>query len=170
MANRQSFGRFCLAWPPPFLIGLRMPPVRALPVPFWRNILRVEPATSPRARVRTLPWRLLARYMTIACLRRLLRTSPPSLASSTWIVSTLLPAWLNTGTSIMVLSVVRSPLSVVQSLRRQTTGRLCLFANLGGDALADEQQRAVRTRQGTLDQEQVLLGVDLDQRVVAGRD
>src|SRR3954469_18847986 len=70
----------------------------------------------------------------------------------------------------MVLSVVRSPLSVVQSLRRQTTGRLCLFANPGGDALANEQQRAIRTGKGALDQEQVALGVDLHQGVVAGRN
>ena len=70
IAWRQSLGRFCLAWPPPFLIGLRMPPVRALPVPFWRNILRVEPATSPRASVRTVPCRWLAWYMTSACFSR----------------------------------------------------------------------------------------------------
>jgi hypothetical protein len=37
-----------------------MPPVRALPVPFWRNIFRVEPATSPRAFVCTVPCRWFA--------------------------------------------------------------------------------------------------------------
>src|SRR3954468_13706378 len=93
-AWRQSLGRFCLAWPPPFLIGLRMPPVRALPVPFWRNILRVEPATSPRAWVCTVPCRWLAWYIVTACLSRFVLTSPPSLAGSSWKVSTFVPDWL----------------------------------------------------------------------------
>src|SRR4051794_10048654 len=151
MAWRQSLGRFCFAWPPPFLMGLRMPPVRALPVPFWRNIFRVEPATSPRACVCTVPCRWLAWYITIACFSRsLFSSAPPSLASSSLKVDTFWPDWLKTGTSI------------IGSLR-------CRFHSCR-DALANENERAVRTRQRSFDQQEVLLFIDPHQRMVARGD
>src|SRR5690349_20347186 len=134
-----------------------MPPVRALPVPFCRNILRVEPATSPRANVRTVPCRWFAWYITIACFSRFLRTSPPSFASSTLNVSIFLPAWLNTGTSIMAVLFVCLPPAAYRLLRRLHSGR---------DALPHEKQRSVRPRQRAFDQEQVVLRVDLHQRMI----
>jgi hypothetical protein len=79
------FGALLLGVPPPTLIGLRMPPVRALPVPFCLNILR----SSRRLRRGPASARCLALVGVVVHQRLLeqgLFTSPPSLASSTWTV------------------------------------------------------------------------------------
>src|SRR5687768_15358343 len=94
--------------------------------------------------------------MTSACFRRCLRTSPPSFASSTLIVSTLSPAWLKTVTSIMT----ESRASVL----------LAFLRDAGRDALANEKERSVRSRERSFDEQQVVGGVDLHERVVARRD
>ena len=52
------------AMPPPMRMELRLAPLRAVPWPFWRRSLAVEPRTSPRLFVLCVPARALARWAT----------------------------------------------------------------------------------------------------------
>ena len=58
-SSRGVFAKMC---PPPRRIPLRREPARALPVPFWRYILAVEPATSDRVFVFADPCLAFAWY------------------------------------------------------------------------------------------------------------
>src|ERR1044071_213894 len=77
--------------PPPFRIPLRFEPARALPVPFWRYIFLVEPATMPRDPVSCEPWRRFVWYMTTASCRSCLLMRGAKSVGSTLYVPTFFP-------------------------------------------------------------------------------
>src|SRR5581483_8870359 len=77
--------------PPWRWCGARIEPWREAPVPFWRRILRVEPATSPRVFVDALPRRRFARVATSAWCTTGPFGAMPNTPSSTSMVSTSLP-------------------------------------------------------------------------------
>src|SRR4029079_179925 len=83
----------CMRWmcPPPRRIPLRFEPARALPVPFWRYIFLVEPATMPRDLVWCEPWRMFAWYMTIASCNSCLLMREAKSVGSTLYVPTFFP-------------------------------------------------------------------------------
>src|SRR5262249_35613449 len=91
-----------LAVPPPLRLLVRRVPTRALPVPFWRNSLRVLPATSPRRSVECVPARWLARCISTTSCKSCLLTLPPKSAGSTSTVPTFSPWRLYTLSGIMV--------------------------------------------------------------------
>src|SRR4029079_5919613 len=88
----------CMRWmcPPPRRMPLRFVPARALPVPFWRYIFFVEPATMPRDFVWCEPWRSLAWYITTASCSNCLLMRAAKSVGSTLYVPTFLPlrSWM----------------------------------------------------------------------------
>src|SRR5690606_31317052 len=133
--------------PPPVCCGMRSEPWRARPVPFCLCGLRPDPDTSPRRSVECDPWRAAARWATTTWWMSgtLVCTSKSSAGRST--VPTFLP--LASTTSIVV--------ALAMALRSLRCG-------------ADEDDAALGAGNGTLHEQQVLLGVDSVHGEVLHRD
>ena len=128
------------AMPPPVNCGARIDPWRAWPVPFWRYGLAPPPRTSARVFVLWVPARRLASWaVTTWCITGTLGWMP-NIASSSSTVPASLPA-----RSFSVISAIAQP-SFTAAL----------------DGVADDDDAAVGTRDRALDEQQVALGVGLD--------
>src|SRR5947207_8474603 len=123
-----------------------MEPCRARPVPLCLYGFRPPPRTWPRVFALCVPCRAAASW-----------------ATTTWCISGMLACTLNTSSGS---STVRIALPSVASTSTLSSEGMSLPALR---RRADQHQRALRARNGALDQDQVLLRVDrLDGEVLHG--
>src|ERR1700758_4089462 len=119
----------------------RIEPTRARPVPFCRQSLRPDPATSPRPLVLCVPARSPAKYQRTASCNRCGFTwaANTASASSTW--PTVFPCKFLTSTTAM-----------------KRLSSLSLLRALG---LADQEIATGWTGNSSAHQQKILLGIDL---------
>src|SRR3954452_25467691 len=124
--------------PPPVMCGARIEPCRALPVPFCLKGLRPAPETSPRRLVEWVPWRAAARC-----------------ATTTWWISGM---FVLTSKSAAGSSTEQAFLpSEPRTSSARVESAMCSGAI---HCVADIYDAAARAGDGSLDEQQTLLGVD----------
>src|SRR5438477_3386757 len=125
-----------------------MEPCRARPVPFCLYGFRPPPRTSPRVFTLCVPCRAAASW-----------------ATTTWCISGMLACALKTSSGSSTVRVTVSPSAA--STPTVSSEAMSLPALLR--RRADQYQRALGTRDGALDEDEVLLRVDrLDGQVLHG--
>src|SRR5262245_19193016 len=151
--------------PPPTHCGERIEPCRARPVPFWRQGLRPPPRTSPRVLVSCVPRRAFACWRRSAwCMTAIFGSMPQTVPSRSWLATTS-PEVLTMSIFMVALPVGQCAVSsgIVESKSH-------LLPALPLHCPANENYSIDRTRDRTLNQQQVSLRIDAQDFEVLHRD
>src|SRR5438874_1744184 len=142
-----SFGLGPKTTPPWRYCGARVLPCRARPVPFCLYGFLPPPDTSPRVFTLCVPCRAAASW-----------------ATTTWCISGMFACTLKMSSGSSTVRVGSPPADRTSTLSSEGMSLTALLRRR-----ADQHQRALGTRDGALDQDQVLLRVDrLDGQVLHG--